>query len=45
MQASSAQPDTGAIPDQQLEAIAGAIAEGLGGAVAGRAAQCLLNDL
>lgn len=45
MQAPLAEPDAGAIPDQELEPVAPAIAEGVGAAVAGAALERALDSL
>src|SRR5574338_1478427 len=45
MQAALAKPDTGAIPDQQLEPVAPTVAEPVGTAVAGTAAERRLDPL
>ena len=45
MQSALAQPDTGAIPYQELHAGLATITEGVGGAVAGTATQAVLDAL
>lgn len=42
MQASLAEPNTRAIPDQELEAMLAFIAESVGAAITGRTAECVL---
>ena len=44
MQTALTEPDAGAIPDQEFESIVTSIAEGVGAAIAGRAAKAFLDS-